>query len=542
MQHAIDIRLSKNEIVITVLLGYTRGKQSRMEKGRHFGLLYQYIGLVLFAVSLLIAFVSFDEYGINWDETQQKRTGEVAYNYVFSNDNSLLEWKDRDYGVAFELPLIILEKGLNLNDSRDIYLMRHLVTHFFFLFGCYFLFLLIDYLYKNKLLATIGFLLVLLHPRLYSHSFFNSKDIPFMSMFIISLYYSVRALDKKTILSFLKLGICVGLLINLRIMGVILPACIVLLLVVDAIREKSKLLHLKVASTLFVSSCLTLYITWPFLWTDPIRNFVFAFKNMSKFRWGGTVLFNGEMIKATEIDWTYLPTWFSITTPIVYLILGIVGFFLLVFQFSKTPLAFFNNSVKRHNLLFLALFIGPVMAVILLKSVLYDGWRQLYFIYPSFALLIVYGLHLLSSKKIFTPALSLLIISFITASVFMVRYYPVQNVYFNNAFAFSPPEYLRENFEMDYWGVSYKKAIEHLLKVDSSASIKICLANTPDVFNKDILRPSDRIRINIVPEKEASYFITNFRWHPQEYDEYEGFKFHSFTVENNTVYQIFKLE
>ncbi|MGB1040748.1 MAG: glycosyltransferase family 39 protein [Flavobacteriales bacterium] len=515
-----------------------------MKKGVHFSFIHRHIGPILFFIAFLIALLSFDEYGLGWDEPQQRGTGKVCYDYVFSEDSNLLRWSDRDYGVAFELPLIILEKTFNLTDSRTIYLMRHLVTHLFFLLGCYFLFRLIDYLYNNKLLSTVGFLLLVLHPRLYSHSFFNTKDIPFMTMFIISIYYSVKALDKKNVLSFIKSGICIGLLINLRIMGIILPVFLILLLLVEVLKKQNKRLQLKLALTLLVSSCLVLYISWPYLWADPINRFIISFENMSKFRWKDTLLFNGEMIKATEIDWTYIPTWFSITTPIIFLLLGVFGSLILIFQFFKSPLTIFNNSIKSHNLLFLALCISPLIAVSVLHSVLYDGWRQLYFIYPFFVLLIIYGLSFLAkrNKKSHLVVLCFLCFSFVSTSTFMVRNFPLQNVYFNNFFSFVPPEYIRKNFELDYWGVSYKQSLEYILKVDTNASVNINVANSAGFLNISILKPADRNRINIVPIEEATYFITNYRWHPQDYIEYETFKFHSFVVKNNTISQIFKLK
>ncbi len=515
-----------------------------MKKGKFFSFIHKHIGLILFFIMILLALISFDEYGVSWDEPQQRRTGEVSYNYVFSKDSSLLTWKDRDYGVAFELPLIILEKTFNLTDSRNIYLMRHLVTHLFFLLSCYFLFLLIDHLYQNKLLSTIGFLLLVIHPGIYSHSFFNTKDIPFLSMFIISMYYSVKALDKKNILSFIKLGICIGLLINIRIMGVIILVFIVSLLIVDLLRNQNKKLPIKLTLILILSTSITLYISWPYLWIDPVNRFVFAFTNMSKFRWDDTVLFNGKMIKATEIDWTYLPTWFSATTPIIYILLGVLSLLLLILKFLKTPLAFLDNSIKRHNLLFLALFISPIMAVIILHSVLYDSWRQLYFIYPSFVLLIVYGLSFLAkrNKKVNIVVLALLFFSIISTLTFMVNNFPLQYVYFNNSFLFAPPEYIRKHFEMDYWGVSYKQSLEYILKVDKNASINVCVENAPGITNLGILPVADRGRINMVSREEATYFITNFRWHPQDYSEYEAFKFYSIKVKDNTVSQIFKLK
>jgi hypothetical protein len=514
-----------------------------MKAKTYLNFLHQHLGLFLFLIMLIIALMTFDNYGMSWDESIQRKTGQVNYDYVFSDDNSLSTWKDKDYGVAFELPLIMLEKVFNLKDSRDIYIFRHLVTHIFFLVGCYFLFILIHYLYKNKLLATVGFLLLILHPRIYAHSFFNSKDVPFLSMFIICFYYFVKAFDKKTILSFIKLGICVGILINLRIMGILILLGALVILILDLIKKQEKQIQLRLIILFLISSCLTLYITWPFLWNDPLNNFAFAFNNMSKFRWDNFVLFNGEFIKATELGWTYIPTWFTITTPIIYLLFGAFGILLLIFQFLKTPYVFLYNSIKRTNLLFLGYFIAPILAVIVLHSVLYDGWRQIFFIYPSFILLIIYGLsHLIKKKKIFIATMSLLTITFGITASFMIRNFPLQGVYFSEILSFSPPEYLRRNFEMDYWGVSYKQSLEHIAKVDTSASIDISVENYPGIANLEMLPTMERKRFNIVPRDSATYFITNYRWHPQDYSEYTNFKFHSLTVEKNTVNEIFKLK
>jgi hypothetical protein len=124
----------------------------------------------------------------------------------------------------------------------------------------------------------------------------------------------------------------------------------------------------------------------------------------------------------------------------------------------------------------------------------------------------------------------------------MIRNFPLENVYFNEAFSFSSPEYLRKTFEMDYWGVSYRQSLEYILKVDASPSINICVANDPGIINLSILPTKERERIKIVPREKATYFITNYRWHPQDYTEYASFKFHSLTVENNTVSEIFKLK
>ncbi len=505
--------------------------------------LYQYLGFFLFLIMLLIGLMTYDSYGMGWDEPMQRSTGSLNYEYVFFDDDRLLAWKDKDYGVAFELPLIMLERKFKLTEIQDIYLMRHLVTHLFFLLSGYFLFLLIDYLYKNKLLATIGFFLLMLHPRIYAHSFFNTKDIPFLSMFIICFYFFVKAFDKKTIFSFIKLGICTGLLINMRIMGILVLLVALLILFLDLIRKQERQLTLKLIIILLISSCFSLYITWPYLWNDPLTNFVQVFINMSKFRWNGGVLFNGELIKATELSWKYIPTWFAISTPIIYLLLGIAGSLLLIVQFFRTPYSFLDNSIKRTNLLFLGYFLAPLVAVIVFHSVVYDGWRQMFFIYPPFILIIIYGFsYLLKKKKVFITTMSLMAITFIITASNMIQNFPLQGVYFNEIFLFTSPEYLRKNYEMDYWGVSYKESLEYILKNDSSTSIDLAVQNHPGKANIMMLPPEDRIRFNIVPKDSASYFITNYRFHPHDYNEYADFKFHSFKVGNNTVNEIFKLK
>ncbi len=512
-----------------------------ISKQAFFNLTHRHLGLILFLIMCTIALFSFDEYGMSWDEKAQRFTGLVNYNYIVSGNQFLHEWPDRDYGIAFELPLIVIEKLFNLTDTRDIYLSRHLVTHLFFLLSAFFCFKLVDLLYKNKLLATIGFLLIVLHPRIYAHSFFNSKDIPFMSMFIICFYYNAIAFRKKTVLHFILLGMSTGLLVNLRIMGVLFPCCIILFLIIDTVNEKKYNYNLKFGIIFLVSTLIILYATWPFLWTNPIKNFILSFTNMSKFRWDGEMLFNGDMIRAVEIGWNYIPIWFSITTPILYIITALLSTVLLLFQFFKTPSTFLSNSDERNNLIFLIFFFIPVIIIILLRSTLYDGWRHMYFIYPSFVLIIIYGLNFLvkNNKKVFV-----IIGSFFTFSVvgiFMIKNFPLQHVYFNHFLAFNPAEHIRNNFELDYWGTSYKQSLEYILNNDNSSSIYINVENFGGKNNINILPLNERTRINFVQFEEATYFITNYRWHPKEYEKIKEFEYHSFKVANNTVNKIFKL-
>lgn len=514
----------------------------KIYKQEYWSFIQRHLVLILFLTMCAIALFSFDEYGASWDESFQRDIGMTSFNYIVHGNQELLEWWNRDYGVALELPLIAIERIFNLTDTRDIYLMRHIITHFFFLIGALFGYKLVYFLYKNKLLATIGFLFIVLHPRIYTESFFNTKDIPFMTMFMISLYFNAIAFRKKKIINFIILGISIGILINLRIAGVILPLCILAFLIIDAIIEKKHLHHLKLILFFGFTSIIVLYASWPFLWADPINNFMYAFSNMSNFRWNADILFNGEFIKEAKIGWNYIPVWFSITTPVFYLFAGLIGIALLIIKFIKTPSTLLSNTKERNNIFFLICLFIPVLAAILLKSVLYDGWRHMYFIYPSFVLLAIYGLDffLKRNKRGLVIASSILAFTFIAG--FMVKNYPLQYVYFNNILRVNNPEYIRKNFDMDYWGVLYRQSLEYILKNDDSPiiNVKVSMYNGWQIIQ--ILPPQDRDRVNFVPFEEATYFITNYRWHPQDYDELKEFEYYSFKVANNTVNKIFKLK
>ena len=499
------------------------------------------LGLVLFLGMCALGALAFDDYGIAWDEPIQRRTGLHTFDYVFSDDQRLLEWKDQEYGVAFELPLFILEKALGLSDNRQIYLARHAATHLFFLLGALAGYKLILLLYRSRLLATIGFFMLVLHPRIYAHSFFNTKDIPFLSMFLICLYLAARALEDKRLGAIVLLGAGTGILVNLRIMGVLLPGCALLLLGLDAIREREYLRHLKLGLALLVSAALTLYVTWPFLWTDPLGHFAAAFTKMSRFPWPHEVLFNGELLSGHDIGWEYVPVWFALTTPVLYLALGGVGIALLLHRWLRSPSAALAAGRELYNGLLLACFAAPLVAVIALDSVLYDGWRQLYFIYPCFVLLAVYGLQRFSlggQGRAMAVAFGLY---FAFVGVQMARSHPFQHVYFNELLAFTEPEQLRRSFDLDYWGTSYRQSLEHILENDPSPEIRVAAANPPGAINSGILRPEQRERLTFVVTEEADYFVTNYRWHPRDYDELGGMEWHAIVVGGNTINEVFKL-
>jgi hypothetical protein len=506
------------------------------------------VAILVLMAFLVNGFLVYGDYGIAWDEPLQRDIGQKTYDYVMRRDMTLNDFKNRDYGVAVELPLLMLEKTLGVKDSRDIYRMRHLAVHLFFLFSAFFFYLLIWLLYKNRMLAITGLIILLLSPRIYAQSFYNSKDIPFMCMFILSFLLFLIAFRGRRTSHFFLFGILSGILINTRIMGILVPVLVTVLAGLDLIKGPDRKGMIRNYCLYIGVTLAVLYFTWPWLWEDPAGRFRIAFVNMSKFRWDNNVLINGNFVHASQVGWKYLPQWFGLTTPVAYLVLGFTGIVYLIVRFFRRPGIYLGNHPERNHLIHLACFAGPVISVIVLHSVLYDAWRQMYFIYPAFLLLAIYGFSSLLKSPLLSPtgsrilAVSLLVLSFTGTAVTMARSHPFEDVYFNILLS-KDDQYLRKSYELDYWGTSYKQALEYIAAHDSSSVLNIQVSTLPGEHNAMILRPEDRKRIRFMGTgEEASYFITNYRWHPWDYPYPVRNKIFSVKVQNSDICSAWKLK
>ncbi len=494
-------------------------------------------------LSLTIGLFTFREYGVTTDELIQYSLGRKCYEYVFNDNHSYLEAQNKEYGVAFQLfSHIVVEKIAGFKDPGKIILSHHLLVHLLFLAGAISAYFMADMLFKNKWLALAAFLFILLNPRLYAHSFFNPKDIPFLSMFFISLYLTAISFYKDRMLYKVLSGFGIGILINIRIMGIMLLGFVVLFYLAEIIFIKEKRKTALVSGLILISTAiLTIYVTWPFLWTDPIRNFMYAFQSMSKYPWGYTNLYFGKVVDGPNTDWYFGTMWFLITVPVLYIILGLSGMLAIILKFFKDPLYFLKNEKEKNLLLFLGCFISPFVAIIVFDSVLYNGWRQLYFVYAPFVFLMIYALDLLFQTKFKKLTAWILVIFFLFTGYRMINLFPHNQVFFNLPMQFYPKEYLRKHMEMDYWGASYKQGLEYILKTDTSPRITVAFERKSGLANVFILPVKDRKRLIITNPENATYFISNYRFHPQDYTEYKGKEVYAIQVMNNTILSVFKL-
>lgn len=501
--------------------------------------------ILFFSGYLVLGLSLVDDYGIHWDDHSQYLHGLVTTDYLNKlcggcltdkplSGISLEDYKDRTHGVLFQVLSLGIQNLLGISDARGVFLLRHFFTFIIFFTGLIFFYRLLMLRFDNRAMAMLGVLFMILSPRIFADSFYNSKDIVFLSLTIISIWTLVRFLQRATFTSATFHALASALLISTRIVGVFMPAVTLLFLFLKPFILKEELISSSKSTAagilaslrdvlskgvyyLFIMFLLAV-VFWPYLWNDPFKRFMEIFTSMSHFKWDDPVLFLGKYIQPSNLPFYYIPAWMLITTPVLYSLFFLVGLGFSVFR-RKYGFPLLFDSIC------LVVFFLPMISVILLGSVIYDGWRQMFFLYAPFLMLSLVGLHeclnyIKTKVRQRTETLLrwslylIVLVSVLSTATFMIRYHPNQNVYFN----FVAGNSTTKNFEADYWGLSYRQVLQYLLDHDTSDTIKILAVNWPGKANADIFPKKQRDRLKFVSPEEASYYISNYRF-PAEHDK-----------------------
>ena len=472
--------------------------------------------LVALALFLAASLAVLDDYGLSFDDNRERFRGGLTLDYVLGSDDALSHFPDRAYGVGFEWPLTLVERAFRLEDSRHIYLTRHLMTRLFLLAGGLFAYLLARRLFGSGALALAVLLLFLIHPRIYGHSFFNSKDVPFLSMFMIALFLTHRAFKRDNLWAFALLGAAVGVLTNIRIMGVMLVPAVLAMRGFDlrfAASGAERKRILISAGVFTAAAALALYATWPHLWVDPVGRFAESFAHMARFPYDPVRLFRGSLFTSANLPADYILTWFSITTPPFALLLGGIGAAALLQRGAARPMQVVRNTRLRFGFLLIGCFALPVATVVLLDSSIY-GLRHMFFIYAPFSLIAAFGLKWL---------LSILTRTRLRAAVYgaagagagaaltaMALIHPFQYASFNFLVDRTTPERLKTQYSMHLTGVWGKLGLEQVLAGQPSGPVAleydINIVKTRGGFPQ-----SDRARMRIVNADLARFSLTRER-------------------------------
>jgi len=479
--------------------------------------------ILFFATFLVIGQQVYDDYGISWDEPTQLEIGKANYRYLIKGDQSLLEMRDRYYGPLFE---IFLVRVMAQAPSREMYLSRHWWNFLaFFAGGVGFAFLL-ERIYPRQWFVLLGCLFLVLTPRIFADAFYNSKDIPFLSATIWGMLALSAYLQKPGLLRVGFVSLATAAMVGIRLPGIFIAGVTLLLIGREIIAHRlSFAVGVRDGLVYLILTAGLIFAFYPVLWHDPMGELGRAFETMAKFPQYLPVLYLGQFLSPQNLPWHYLPVWVAITVPSAYLGLAIIGGIVILWKWVRHPRTLGDDASTPWVLAGLWLF-SPWIAVLLFHSALYDGWRQMFFLYPAVILFSVRGwehLYKTVARINFSPFFqkgivgSLLGLIFIPVVVWMVTFHPYQNVYFNRL-AGRDMQTVKMRFDLDYWGLAYREGLESLLKLDGRERIKVYADTPAGVRNAAILVTSEEHRLDFVNEPgEADYFIGNYRWHPADY-------------------------
>ncbi len=381
--------------------------------------------------------------------------------------------------------------------------------------------------------AWFGAVVLALFPRFWGHSFFNPKDIPFAAMFTLATFlgaclvdYYLKAdqdniklgINRVTLYSLLY-GILVGLVTGIRIGGFFLLFFIVIAHIFTTLIKKKNYRtfyrFLSLYGLMVISWMTTTTIIHPASWSNPIRWFIETLRYLSKHGWSGTVLFEGQFISAHQLPWHYLPKWFLITIPEIFIIMFFLGLLLLISQLKKLN----DTQTACVVLVLLQIFTLPTIAI-LRQSTIYDGIRQFLFVIPGIAAIAATALIWIYQKlprknyKLFFVILIITLLSPIISD--MVTLHPYEYVYFNRISGGLVQA--NNRYETDYWGLSMRDGMEWIN--NNSIADAIVVSSSQLHSSKTFAKPNINVishgKFKKLGATQPFYYIARPRWDFQE--------------------------
>jgi len=520
--------------------------------------------IIFFAVIFSIGLISFRDFNLYGDEPVHQWIGSIYYAHVkelifnfnpnnqhideiknLSNHEHFFIWIK--YGIFFDVIIGFFTDIFKIKTTKALFELRHFVNFSFFFISLIFFFKIINIRFNNFYLSILSVVLLFFSPRIFAASFYDSKNLLFLSLSIIHVYFALKFINKQNIYNLILFSLSSGILLNIRVMGLISILLTFSIILFEVLEKENQLIdRLK---KIFFATFLTLFITilfFPYLWIDPIKNF-FLLIDFSKELYLFPNLYLGATILSNQIPWHYLFVWISITVPTSILFLSIFGLIAIFFKIFKNVLQIDKNNElwfsksERSDFFIFFLFVIPVLAA-LTYGQNFDGWTHLYYLYPF---MIYYAVYILDFFKTLNYKLFLIIIFFTTVNIvininWIIKYHPHQYVYFNYL-----GKKINKKFDLDLRSLSIRSSLEYILKNNKELElIKVAgLGNTWIKGSFSILDDKSKKKLMFAEPKEADYLITIFKPQPGKkiiIDTDKFSKYYDLVVDDNIISSIYK--
>jgi len=432
--------------------------------------------LVLVAV---VAGATFRDYGLGWDDFTHSQYGGLLvslYRSGFTDRRALSFVNLYMYGGGFDMVATLAAKILPFG----LFETRRLVGAAIGLVGLFVAWRLGRRL-GGPFAGLMALVLLAACPLYYGHMYINAKDGPFAAVAAIALLGLVRAFGeypRATAPTITLCGIGIGLAIGARVLGgfAVLDAVLPLPLIIGIRARAAGLRPALTECGLFlvpfipavILAYLVMGLVWPWSVVSPLNplHAVEYFSNVFEKPW--RELFDGQLIPVTDMPRSYVPTLFALQLPELMLTLGLCGLAGAIVAVTRAGDRSAVDAGRRAALLSLVLAVSlPILLTIVTRPYIYNGVRHLVFVLPPFAVLgglaaawIAPRLRQYGTGAIAAGGLAL-IAGIVSPVVDMVRLHPYEYTDYNHLAGGVTGA--RQNFMLDYWGLSLTQASRGLL-------------------------------------------------------------------------------
>ena len=462
------------------------------------------LALAVLTAAVLVALLAAPRVGLSWDEEHSALNGEYAaawYRTFGKDDRVVTSTNQRLYGSAFNLASHLAASVSPLGP----YETNHVLIALFACVGAWYVFRLGQLLGGDRA-GFFALVVLVLTPPFVGHAFMNPKDVPLAALFVAGAYWLARAATelpapRRTTLA--AFAVATGLAAGVRIIGIFLVGYWGIVLatwwLVATVRRRPRPRFVVVVAwwALPALAAWTIMVAcWPFAQLDPLGNPLRAFFDNAAFQFQGTLLFEGTSFSPQALPTTYLPTWFAISLPELYAI-GLAGGIVPALCFlAADGRGRRARGVAAVVCLLIAALLPPALAV-WRRAVMYDGMRHFLFVVPFLATLAGWGLAaavgdvlaLRARRGIVTVLRAVVALPIVVAGVAsmaltlddMWTLHPYEYIYFNRLGGGGQAE-ASSRFETDYWGLSYKEALDWVAANYPAEPKRIAIANCSTEF------------------------------------------------------------
>ena len=466
----------------------------------------------------ILGLLAIADFGVPLDELTQRFIGIENNRFIAGDMDAAHIIQHRNFGPFFESIAYLVEQLMYDASAGSKLIMRHTLLFLTFLWAIHLLYVCMRKMGIAMGPTSIACALLALHPVIFAHAHYNSKDTYFLSLLCFVLFFFMLFYEKKQfkmlVITCLSLGLCCSIRFNALFLlaGILFYLFFIL-----------KNIRYGLFSILFF--IVGLYLFYPYLWLNPLRGPFEILGYVSSNPWPIPSLAANRIILPGHVPGWYLPLWLLVSIPVTLLILFIWG---MVIYFRKI------KALHPAWHIIAILFVLPFAYCCIAQPVMYDGWRHMQFlILPMvfFAALAMQSVLERSFSRYAGIALT------VYSAVVSLYYHPFGYMYFNEL---RNPIFGANSFTQDYWTLSAHTALKDIEKTDTAQHIHVY--SFTETLGNQLLIGNFKNKFHVVKSPDSAKYHIEIRRDKFFGPAYTAEIVRSYQINGDTFARVLKLK